>query len=93
MDDVLAFAQEIGVFLFLAEALCLARLVFQFADVVFEVLDVQAQGCHLLALLLDAFVASADAFPEGQGGKQLLASAFQHEGAFLKHQSVLTLDV
>ena len=64
LDDVLTFAQKVGVFLLLAESLSLAHLLFQLAHIVLQMLDVQPERSHLFALLLNAFVARADAFPE-----------------------------
>ena len=92
LDDVLSLAQQIGVFLFLAESLSLAGFHLQLANAVLQVPDVQTQFRHTSASLLDVLVARTDAFPQGKGREQHLAASLQHQGTFLQHQAVLTQD-
>ena len=66
---------------------------FQFVNTFFQMLNMQTKRSNSATLLFDALISCAYALPKGKGRVQHLPAAFQHQGSFLKHQAVLTLNV
>ena len=91
LHHILSLAQQVGVFLLAAYALCLAGLRLQSLDVGLGVLNVQAQFVEADFLLFYGVVPCRDAPPQRFGTEQHLPFGLEAHGTLLHEETVLAL--
>ena len=83
LHDILAFAEGIGVFQFLALPLKSGRFRFQFGYLRFQGIIMMAHAHDFLAFLVYAVVSFRNLFPQPRGVRQHFLFAFQVHGPLL----------